>query len=288
MVISWTGLKIFRNCYPLFEKYNETKDVFWTTKAMEFGKLTHETMQANIRLGLPSTREEANILKLADDWIDEYEFTKDIEIDGKPLTLHGYFDLYSKSKNFAIEYKSGTYDELQLEFYSLVATVFLYSKKEGLRLFSRQKDEPSEELKALLSDVLNGTKHFEISDLCAICKFASSCPLLQSKVDEGDVDAVGLWLDNLQTQMDIARDKLRDRLEKEELLENEGNIYKVTLNGYTAYRLKKEYTKKNLLDIVIENNLINAIDFDNKVLGHLFPEMFETEVRKRLQLKRKE
>jgi len=74
MVISWTGLNLFSHCYPLYSYYKEHKEALLETKNMKYGRERHETIEANVLLKIPKNLAEAEIIRLADDWQDEYEF----------------------------------------------------------------------------------------------------------------------------------------------------------------------------------------------------------------------
>ncbi len=286
MKISYSMLKLYSRCYSLYSFYLQTRDAVFHTAAMEYGKDKHLDFQLRIQHKLPVSDAEREIIDMADDWVSEYEFEKTIRVGQRDITIHGFLDLYSPSKNFGIEYKTGRYDELQLDFYSLFCNIYLLRDNQ-LVFYSPMKEKPSERLYQLLLDFVNDVKKYEINEFCSQCKIATTCQLLHNGVQMGDIDAIGLWLDNLKLQQEIAQQQLKKALEQSQKEQLEGSLYTATTNGYTVYKLKKEYTKKDLLKIVEDNELYNAIDFDNKVLGHLFPEMFEIQQRKKLIIKRR-
>jgi len=285
MVISWTGLNLFSHCYPLYSYYKEHKEALIETKNMKYGRERHETIEANVLLKIPKNLAEAEIIRLADDWQDEYEFFKDINVDGQVITLHGFFDLFSPKQNIAVEYKTGGYNPLQLEFYSLVADVYIYPPKQGLQLFSRQVPAPQGKLLELFRELLNGVKHYELNELCSLCKIAHTCPLPQERIKENDIDAIGLYIDNLNTRIENLKERFREKLLEEN--EIEGKFYTAKFAEYEVYKIKKQY-KDNIIDIVLQNNLIDAIELNNKVVATKMPHLFDKEIRKRLIIQKQE
>ncbi len=281
--ISWTALKIYRHCTRLFEKYLQTHDVFLTTGAMEYGCLEHEKLQKNILTKQARTQAEKQILKLSDDWIAESEFEKTIQIDGQNITLHGFFDLYSPTLNAAIEYKTNHYDPLQLEFYSLVSDVYLL-QKDTLILYSRMKQEPKEQLKQILLDYIHESKHSQINPLCNVCKYALDCPILQNGVEQKNIDALGSYIKNLEIRIERLKNDLKNKMETEQQDEMKGIMYMAKFSTKKLHKLKKEHTKEELIQLILDSKITQAITVDNKIAVEYFPDMFNIVEHKQLRI----
>lgn len=253
---SFTSLYILHNCKKLYQHYKATKKAYIESPAMAYGSQKHLEFAERIIEKKPANEFESRILELSDDWVSEYHVTKGM--------FHGLLDLYSPTKNIAIEYKTGSYVVEQLDFYTFLTggKVYLYRNEKDLTLHEFDKDR----FEKFINIDVNKSRT-KISSICSKCILAPVCEVLNSEVEKGNIDAV-IWLaNNYQTRAE----ELKKRLPAEEY---ESDYHIITIEESKQRRLKKGVKRTDVVNELVSMGRYDLLDFESSQVFELLPDCF--------------
>lgn len=274
VMYSYTSLK-FGVCSRLFSHYQATHQALLDSSLFSWGRSNHERFQDRIISEKPKNEFETSILVMADDWLYEYEVSRE--------NFHGILDLYSPSRNIAIEYKLNRYDPLQLDFYAWLidGEVYLYRDNKELVKHEPNWDRLQQFIEKALKNISGGQMH--MSMMCSQCVIAHTCPLLEQLISEGDIDARLLLAENYKQ-----RAKMLEDIDIEENCSVEKQFYRISVLPQNVYKLKKGIDRQEVVRKLIESNRFDLLEFTPANIKEILPDVVVEIQQVRKKIERKE